>query len=91
VNLVDEGNRLLAALRDELARPAQTRQSAVTDDELEWAAGVVRGMLAALETGALPPVEDRHPSLGYAITDHWSYSSMLARDLVAFEQRYRRL
>jgi hypothetical protein len=91
VNLIDEGNRLLVAPQDELARAAQTRQSAVTGDEFEWAAGVVRGMLAALETGARPPAEDRGPSLGHALTDRWSYSSVLARDLLAFEQRYRRL
>lgn len=91
MKILDEGWHLLDALQDELAVPAARRPTGVPDNELQWAMDVIQQMLTALDLNALPPAEERYPILGYAITDHWCYTSTLAKELVAFERRYRQL
>lgn len=88
---VDQGRRLIQALNDDLAIDRSARQTGARDEEILWVRDQGQHIVDVVEARTLPPRQERFPMIGRMVTDTWSLTAPLSRDLIEFEQAYQRL
>ncbi len=75
----------LADVEAELERPRYR----LCPEQLGTCRETLKGYLAALDTGALPPKRDREEGLGRMIADGWPYDSPLGETVRRAERAWR--
>lgn len=79
---------VLAALGDVEAELAASRPC-VCKEQLGACRETLRGYLAALDDGALPPRRERDEELGRMIVDSWPYDAPLGQVILQAERAFR--
>jgi hypothetical protein len=80
---------LLAAALADVERELEVPRQALSPDELGRARDTLRGYLAAIDGGALPPRRDREEDLCRMILDSWPYESALGAAILQAERAWR--
>ncbi len=76
---------------EDVARQENAGAGGIEHRQLLYCKVALQRMMDQLESGQLPPEEERENGIGRMISDSWPFNSALGKLLLEAEQRYRGL
>ena len=86
---LDRARTLLTAALREVESELETPRCGLCPEQLGACRDTLRGYLAALEGGALPPRRDRPEGLGKLVLDGWPFDAAVSSAVLAAERAFR--
>jgi len=85
----DRARELILAALSEVEQERRTPRYRLCPEELDTCLDTLRGYLAALDRGELPPRRQRSEGLGRMVVDSWPYDVPLANAVLQAERAWR--
>lgn len=85
----DRARELILVALSEVEAERRDRRYQLCPEQLDTCLATLRGYLAALDRGELPPRRQREEGLGRLVSDSWPYDVPLANAVLQAERAWR--